>query len=68
MKRTLFKFVIPIIFAAHVTTASMGQLIYQESFETDGDGTRYSLLDPGFEFTGDSGPGIWGRNSDAECH
>ena len=40
------------------------QLILRETFETDGDGTRYNFVGKGFEIhTG--GPAVWGRNSDA---
>jgi len=53
---------------------SFGQILYQESFETDGDGSRYTLLDPGYEEdtsilagTAGSGPGIWGRRSDGDA-
>ena len=52
---------------SHQTTA---QLIYQERFETDGDGTRYELFDRGHEDTNlpdqASGWGIWGHNFDAK--
>ncbi len=41
-----------------------GQLLYQEGFE--GDDSKYELFDDGFEFTGDSGPGMWGLNVDAD--
>jgi hypothetical protein len=40
------------------------QLLYQEGFE--GDDSKYELFDDGFEFTGDSGPGMWGLNTGAE--
>ncbi|MDG2382982.1 MAG: PEP-CTERM sorting domain-containing protein [Pirellulaceae bacterium] len=43
-----------------------GEILHQETFETDGDGSRYELNDPGFEFTGDSGPGVFGLNFDAD--
>lgn len=55
-----------LILAVMSASTAFGQILYQESFETDGDGSRYELFDPGFEFTGDSGPGIWGLNTDAE--
>lgn len=42
--------------------AASGQLPYLESFESDGDGSRYTLTDPGFVAdTGEAGPAIWGR-------
>jgi hypothetical protein len=46
-------------------TTANGQLIYRETFNDDGDGTRYVLTDPGYELT-TAGPGIWGHNFDAE--
>ena len=49
--------------------SAFGQLIHQETFETDGDGTRYELIDRGHEDTNlpdrASGWGIWGHNFDA---
>ena len=37
------------------------QLPFVEGFETDGDGTRYTVTDPGFVAdTGDAGPAVWG--------
>ena len=46
------------------------QLIYQETFEDDGDGSRYELFDRGHEDTNlpdqASGWGIWGHNFDAK--
>jgi hypothetical protein len=41
------------------------ELIYRETFNDDGDGTRYQIVDRGYEIT-DAGPGIWGHNFDAE--
>ena len=41
---------------------SSAQLPFLEGFETDGNGSRYTILDPGYEAdTGDSGPAVWGR-------
>lgn len=40
------------------------QLIHQEGFETDGDGTRYTIVDRGFEIT-TAGPGVWAHSFDA---
>ena len=40
------------------------QLIYHEGFETDGDGTRYTIVDRGFAITAE-GPGVWGHSFDA---
>jgi hypothetical protein len=40
------------------------QLILRETFETDGDGTRYNFVGKGFEIHA-GGPAIWGRDSDA---
>jgi hypothetical protein len=40
------------------------QLILRETFETDGDGTRYNLVGKGFEIHA-GGPAVWGRDSDA---
>lgn len=37
------------------------QLPFVEGFETDGDGSRYTVTDPGFVAdTGEAGPAIWG--------
>jgi hypothetical protein len=41
------------------------QLIYRETFNDDGDGTRYQIFDRGYELT-DAGPGIWGHNFDGD--
>lgn len=54
------------VFAWMLVSVAHAEILHQETFETDGDGERYDLFDPGFEFTGDSGPGIWGLNFDAE--
>jgi hypothetical protein len=40
------------------------QLILRETFETDGDGTRYNFVGKGFEIHA-GGPAVWGRDSDA---
>jgi hypothetical protein len=40
------------------------QLILRETFETDGDGTRYNFVNKGAEI-GTDGPFVWGRDSDA---
>jgi hypothetical protein len=40
------------------------QLILRETFETDGDGTRYNFVGKGFEVHA-GGPAVWGRDSDA---
>jgi hypothetical protein len=40
------------------------QLILRETFETDGDGTRYNFVGRGFEMT-PGGPAVWGLNTDA---
>ncbi len=45
-----------------IPNSAFAQLPFSESFETDGDGTRYTVTDPGFVAdTGDAGPAIWGR-------
>jgi hypothetical protein len=41
------------------------QLILRETFETDGDGTRYNFVNRGFEINTGQGPGVWGHNFDA---
>ncbi|MCA9215312.1 MAG: hypothetical protein KDB27_19740 [Planctomycetales bacterium] len=63
---TMLRCAMVALVVAATSGISIGQLIYSESFESDGDGSRYELFDPGFEFTGDSGPGMWGLNVDAE--
>ena len=40
------------------------QFILRETFETDGDGTRYNFVGKGFEIHS-GGPAVWGRDSDA---
>jgi hypothetical protein len=40
------------------------QVILRETFETDGNGTRYNFVGNGFEIHS-GGPAIWGRDSDA---
>jgi hypothetical protein len=40
------------------------QFILRETFETDGDGTRYNFVNKGAEIGAD-GPFVWGRDSDA---
>jgi hypothetical protein len=40
------------------------QFILRETFETDGDGTRYNFVGKGFEIHA-GGPAVWGRDSDA---
>jgi hypothetical protein len=40
------------------------QFILRETFETDGDGTRYTFVNKGAEIGAD-GPFVWGRDSDA---
>ena len=37
------------------------QLPFFEGFETDGDGSRYTVTDPGFDGVVVGGPGTWGR-------
>ena len=40
-----------------------GQLLHQEGFNDDGDGTRYTLMGRGFEdLPGGVGPGMWEHN------
>jgi len=46
-----------------VATAD-AQFILRETFETDGDGTRYNFVGKGFEIHA-GGPAVWGRDSDA---
>jgi hypothetical protein len=45
--------------------AADAQLILRETFETDGDGTRYNIVNRGFEMNTGQGPGVWGHNFDA---
>jgi hypothetical protein len=49
-------------FLASVTADA--QFILRETFETDGDGTRYNFVGKGFELHA-GGPAVWGRDSDA---
>ena len=69
MSGVLRKFLMSSVIVGITTTLSVGQLIHQETFETDGDGTRYELFDRGHEDTNlpdqASGWGIWGHNFDA---
>ena len=46
---------------AFSTTTLLAQLPFQEGFETDGDGSRYTVTDPGaVADTGEAGPAMWG--------
>jgi hypothetical protein len=47
-----------------VSVTADAQFILRETFETDGDGTRYNFVGKGFELHS-GGPAMWGRDSDA---
>ena len=72
MKCLLCRFAIPALLAVNIAVPSLGQLLHQETFETDGDGTRYELFDRGHEDSNTpdqaSGWGIWGHNFDAPAN
>lgn len=56
-----------ILFILSIQISTLGQVIFQETFETDGDGSRYTLLDKGLvsgaDLPGDQdGPIYWEHN------
>jgi hypothetical protein len=55
---------VSLVLTACLVGTSPGQLIYQEGFNDDGDGTRYTMEGRGFELAAD-GPAIWEHNFNA---
>jgi hypothetical protein len=52
------------LFSLICPVAAEAQFILRETFETDGNGTRYNFVGRGFEIHS-GGPAVWGRNTDA---